>query len=399
MSPYEHVQPGSGTETLDHATPQGRGPSFLGRAMRWLKKYPWFLLFVILPTLVAAVYYFLIAADIYTSESRFVIKAPNQKQGQLSTIASIIQTTGLSAGQEQTNEVLDYIRSRNALADLSRKVDVRAIFASPDADVFSRYPRPFQPERFENLYKYYGKMVDAGLDLDTGTATLKVRAFTANDARMLNARLLGLSEALVNRLNERAQSKAIAEAEQRVGDAAARLSAARIALREYRNEEALLDPAKQATGVLDISNRLVAEQAALTAQLQSIQQSAPRHPAIPALRQRIAAIGRQIGAQNARAVGTDTGIASKLSQYDKFSVEQEFATQMLTAASANLEQARTEAQKQEFYLERVVDPNLPDAALLPARFTRVLVVFAAAICLYLIGWMLIVGILEHSPDD
>jgi len=26
-------------------------------------------------------------------------------------------------------------------------------------------------------------------------------------------------------------------------------------------------------------------------------------------------------------------------------------------------------------------------------------VAASAICLYFIGWMLIVGILEHSPDD
>ena len=36
--------------------------------------------------------------------------------------------------------------------------------------------------------------------------------------------------------------------------------------------------------------------------------------------------------------------------FEKLSVEQEFATQMLTAANASLEQARTDAQKQQFYL-------------------------------------------------
>ena len=38
---------------------------------------------------------------------------------------------------------------------------------------------------------------------------------------------------------------------------------------------------------------------------------------------------------------------------------------MLTAANTALEQARTEAEKQQFYIERVVEPNLPDLPLLP----------------------------------
>jgi capsular polysaccharide transport system permease protein len=98
-------------------------------------------------------------------------------------------------------------------------------------------------------------------------------------------------------------------------------------------------------------------------------------------------------------VGTPTAIASKLSAYEKLDVEQEFATQNLAAANTSLEQARTEAQKQQYYLERVVEPNKPDDATLPLRFKRILVVFAAALCLYFIGWMIVVGILEHAPED
>lgn len=364
-----------------------------------LRRYRWLLLFIFLPTLITAIYYSLIAADEYVSESRFVIKAPNQRQQQLSTLANLIQTTGLSAGQEQTNEVLDYIRSRNALIDLQRRVDVKKRFQSPLADVFSRYPTPLRRDRFENLYKYYGTMVDAHLDRDTESAVLTVKAFTAQDAQRLNATLLNLSESLVNRLNDRAQSKAIVEARKRVADAENRLRNARLALRTYRNAQSLLDPGKQATGVLEVSNRLVAEQVALRAQMQSIAKVAPQNPAIPALRDRIAAIGTQIAAQNGRAVGTDSGLASKLSEYENRAVEQDFATQALTAASTTLEQARTEAQRQQFYLERVVEPDTPDLALFPKRLKSILVVAAAAACLYFIGWMLIVGILEHAPED
>jgi len=161
----------------------------------------------------------------------------------------------------------------------------------------------------------------------------------------------------------------------------------------------LLDPTKQGTGVLEISNKLISEQAGLQAQLDLMQRVAPRNPAIPTLKNRIAAVGRAVAAQNGRAVGTPTGIASKLGSYENLQVEQEFATQMLTAANASLESARTDAQKQQFYLERVVEPNKPDDSTLPHRLKQILTAFGASLCLYFIGWMLVVGILEHSPDD
>ncbi len=370
-----------------------------GRTIRWARRRRWVLLFVVLPTFAASIYNLMIASDIYISESRFVIKAPSQKQAQLSSLANLIQTTGLSGGQEQTNEVLGYLRSRNALSDLEKLTEVRARFATQAADPFSRYPAPLVDDRFENLFKYYGKMVDAQLDADTGMAVLKVKAFTPDDALALNARLLDLSEGLVNKLNVRSQNKAISEAERRVKESETRLRQARIALRQYRNDVALLDPAKQATGVLDVTNRLVGEQAALRAQLETLQRVAPRNPSIGALRNRIAAIGAQIASQNSRVVGSNGGIASRLTEYEDLAVEQEFATQVVTAANASLEQARTEAQRQQFYLERVVEPNRPDVPLLPRRLLQVLVVFATSICLYLIGWMLVVGILEHAPED
>jgi capsular polysaccharide transport system permease protein len=174
---------------------------------------------------------------------------------------------------------------------------------------------------------------------------------------------------------------------------------ARVALSAYRNQANIIDPERQAQGVLEISNRLTTEQAALQAQLDLMLQVAPQNPAIPALRERIIAIGAAIEKQNNRAVGTPRAIASKLATFEKLNIEQEFATQMLTAANTSLEQARAEAQKQQFYLERVVEPNLPDDPALPNALKQVLIVLGASVCLYFIGWMLIVGVLEHSPED
>ena len=364
-----------------------------------LKRWRWFGLFVIVPSLLAMIYFGVLASDVYVSESRFIIKSPDRKPASMSSLAGLIQTTGLSPGQEQTKEIMDYLRSRDALRDLGKRVDVRQAFMSPEADRLSRFPPLFHGDSFEDLYDYYGSMVETRLDHETGMAVLTVNAFEPAQAQVLNENLLQLSEALVNRLNERANIKTIKEAEDRVELAQARVRKARTDLGQYRNSAALLDPAQQGMGILEVSNGLIAQEAAMRAKLAEVQRAAPSHPSIPALRQRISALSEQIAAQTGRAVGTPSGIASKMSGYENLMVEQEFATQMLTAANGALEQARAEASKQQYYLERVVQANKPDAALLPARIKEILTVIFASLCLYLIGWMLVVGILEHAPED
>lgn len=386
-------------EALDASVSIEREPTLGARTRRWINRQRWFILFVILPVLASTVYYGFFASDIYVSEARFVIKAPDQKRATSSTLANFIQTTGLSAGAEQTNEMLDYVRSRNALGDLSKNINVRAVYMRPEADWLSGYPPALRRDNFENLYKYYGRMVSANLDHDTNLAVLKVKAFTPRDAHAMAAGLLDLSENLVNRLNARAQAKQIAEAEGRVREAEGRVRNARIAMRQYRNTERLLDPSKEASGVLQVSTELTAQRAALQAQLQAIQAGAPRNPSIPALRSRIMAIDAQISGQAGRATGTPSGLASKLTQYENLLVEQEFAAQMFNTANASLEQSRAEALRQQFYLERVVEPNTPDMALLPHRLSEILTVAGVCLCLYMVGWMLVVGILEHRPES
>lgn len=366
----------------------------------WLAKWRWFAVVVVLPTLLSMIYYGLIASDIYVSESRFVIKSPDQKRSQMSTLANLIQTTGLSGGAEQTNEVLEYVRSRDALQALEKNIKIRGAYSAPRGDFLSRFPVPiFGEDTFEDLFKYYGKMVNARLDSETGTAIVSVKAFNPKEAYAINEQLLSLSEELVNRLNVRAQAKGIAEAQKQVDLAMMRAKEARLALAQYRNSQELIDPGKQAVGVLEIANTMTSQRAALQAQLDQMQRVTPANPSIPALRQRIAAISAQIASQDSRVVGSNSGIASKMGGYENLLVEQEFATESLNVANAALVQARAEAVRQQFYLERIVDPNVPDRALLPHRLLNVIVVAAAAACLYFIGWMLIVGILEHAPDD
>lgn len=371
----------------------------LGKLGARLRKWRWFALVVLAPTLIASIYYGFIAADVYVSESRFVVKAPDKRASSLGSFSSFIQGAGLGGGQEQSSEILGYLRSRDALQDVSRTVDVRAMYSAEEADWLSGFPAPLSEGNFEDLYHFYSDMVFAGPDPESGLTTLRVNAFRPEDAQKLNAGLLDLSERLVNRLNERINSKAITEAEERVRLAEQRVRNARVQLAAFRNQSDLLNPEQQGMAVLSVSSNLITQEAAMRAKLAEVQAAAPNHPSLPAMRKRVAALAQQVAEQTGRAVGTPGGIASKLGGYETLLVEQEFATQMLTGAQASLEQARAEAVSQQYYLERVVEPNRPDDALLPARMKSILAVLFASLCLYLVGWMLVVGILEHAPDD
>jgi capsular polysaccharide transport system permease protein len=366
---------------------------------QFLYRNRWFVGVVLLPTLLAMLYYGLIASDQYVSESRFVVKNRADRPNQMASLASLLQTTGMSGGQEQTNEVMEYIRSRDALSELQKKYSVKGAYSSDAADFLSRYNAFWREDRFENLYLYYTHKIEAHVDTKSGLAVLEVRAFTPQDAQRINMLLLDYGEEMVNRLNATANQTGITEAQRRVAMAEQRTRSARIALAQYRNRESLLNPTEQGSAVLEITSKMITQQASLRAQLEVMQRVTPENPAIPALRDQISAIGQQIDAQTQRAVGSQGAISSKLANYENLQAEQEFASQALTAARASLEQAQNEASRQQYYLERVVQPNLPDLARLPQRLIQIITIFAVALSLYLIGWMLVVGILEHAPED
>jgi capsular polysaccharide transport system permease protein len=86
--------------TIDHETL--RQVVRKSRQNYWLVKHRWLALFVGIPTLIATAYYGFIASPIYVSQSSFVIKSPGQKAAPSLSLANLVQTTGFSAGQEQT---------------------------------------------------------------------------------------------------------------------------------------------------------------------------------------------------------------------------------------------------------------------------------------------------------
>ena len=206
---------------------------------RWAPSWP-FLICVILPTLLAAFYFLLIASPRYVSEARFIVRQAGQAQPD--ALGLTLQGVGLSATQTDAFAVHDYMRSRDAVAELDRSLDLSRLLGPPGADIFSRWPRPWESRSREGLHKGYQRFVTVGYDATTGISILRVEAYRPEDARRLAEALLTGGEGLVNRLNARSVADAVSQAETSRDEARERLSEAQRRLVAFRNRQRFIDP-------------------------------------------------------------------------------------------------------------------------------------------------------------
>src|SRR5438105_1467974 len=181
----------------------GLRPRAAGRIRGYLSSLNiWFWALVGLPTLVAGVYYFAIASDLYLSEAKFIVRSP--KQVQTNTIGALLQSTGIGRAVDDTAVVQDFITSRDAVRKLEQKNDLRAVFSRPEGDFVTRFPGIlFWRKDFEALFSRYDHFVSVETDTGTGLTALRVKAYRPEDDHRLASTLLGCSEQLINDLNDR----------------------------------------------------------------------------------------------------------------------------------------------------------------------------------------------------
>lgn len=366
------------------------------RLLRWAWAHRGSLFFVGLPTLLAMLYYFLLASDLYASEARIVVRSPSHMQ--ISGLAGLLQGSGISRAQDDVYSVHDFILSRDAVAAAGKRLDLRAIFSRPGADFIARYPNPLQRDTAEDFYKYWQHRVEVVFDTASGICTLTVKAFRPDDAQALARALLDEAEGLVNRLNERSHANAVRDAEIEVRQVERNVADAEAATLAYRKREILIDPGKASGAIMETQAKLQNELVQARARLAEMERSSPNSPLRTDLQAHVAELERQVGAQRSALAGGDGSMAPKISEYEQLQLRQEFASRELASALASLESARAEARRQQIYLDRVVEPNLPDKALYPKRLISVLIVFISAFLVYSIGRLLLAGVEEHAQD-
>lgn len=362
----------------------------------WRRINRLFLVLVAVPTLVSGLYFGLIASDVYISQSKFVIYNP-QTPIPAGGLGGLLQGVGLGNNSSYAaNAVHDYLLSRDALGDLEHTLQYRQMVSRPGIDPFNRFGGwVWFGTTFEQLFRYYTRMVGNDVDATTNISTLNVDAYTAADAQQVNQELLKLAQQLVNQMNARANQNSVQFYKQEVAQAEAKVQSTAEALARYRNHARVFSPAPQANLQAQLVGKLQDQLLTAQVQLGQMESSAPKNPRIPLLKKGIADVKKQIASQSAEVVGNPGSLASKSVEFERLSLGQGLAEKELAAAIASLEQARVQAQKQQLFIETIVTPNLPDEALEPKRWRGVLASLVVGLLLWGVFSVIFAGIREH----
>jgi capsular polysaccharide transport system permease protein len=353
-----------------------------------------FILSVLVPTTLALLYFGVFASDVYVSEARFVVRSPDKPT--TSGLGILLKTAGFSNAGDEIYAAQDYVISRDALQAINRDGAFVRSYSDPSISIFDRFNPLGSGGTFEDLFEYYQSKVKVDHETTSSITTLTVRAYTPQAAHFFNEKLLEMAEGTVNRLNERGREDLIRFATTEVSDAKQKARNAALALSAYRNREGVVDPEKQATTQLQMISKLQDGLIASKTQLLQLRAFAPDNPQIEVLETRVKGLSQEIDQQFGMVAGDRKSLAATAAQYQRLLVESQFADKNMAAAMASLQDAMNEARRKQAYVERIVQPNLPDEAIEPRRFRAILATFVFSIIVWGVLSMLFAGVREHQ---
>lgn len=364
---------------------------------------------VLLPTLLAALYFGVVASPQYVSEFRFSVTNVTPTlpgQASASTAVGGNQTNGISqalnsalggvGGQAtmgsgtQDYLVVDYLKSAQVISDIRAMMAVQSFYERPTIDKLSRFPRSGSKEDFE---RYWRRMVTARYDPVTGLAVAQVRAFSPGDAKQVADALVTLSERLVNNIALRSNLDAVKAAQQEVDQAQARLQSARQQISAFRTAHGVIDPTQSS---VPVNNQLEATLKQSIVQLQAQldvmnRQGLSGSPSADVVRAQLQSARGQLAgveSQVAKSSGDNQALVGMVSQYEQLNTQEQFAQNLLVGAMQSLVAAKATAAQQLLYLTPYVRPALADKPSYPQKLRSTLYFALVAAGIWLVGLML-----------
>jgi len=353
-----------------------------------------FVIMVLMPIGVSAAYLWNRAADQYISRVGFSVRT-EEVSSAIEMLGGIANLSGASS--TDTDILYQFLQSQELVRRIDNQLDLRGIWSrvDPEQDPYFAF-RP--PGTIEDLVEHWGRKVRIYYDGGTGLIDLDVLAFDPEDARAIAQAIFEESSAMINQLSAIAREDAISYARDELEQAQTRLTEARVALAEWRNENQTVDPAADTQGQMGLVTNLQAQLAEALIEFDILRDTTRENdPRITQAERRIAVIEERIVAERA-VLGTNgsTGVAfaDLVGEYERLVVDQEFAEQAYTAALAAFDAARNEARRQSRYLAAHVRPTLAEASEYPDRPT---ILITISLLLFLI-WS-VLALVAYSLRD
>ncbi|MBS1301754.1 sugar transporter [Loktanella sp. SALINAS62] len=334
-----------------------------------------FVLIVILPAALSAFYLWTRAADQYASTVGFTVRTE-----EAATPADMLSGLGggLAGGgpaSRETDILYEFIRSQEMVRRVDDAMDLRTLYsAHSDTDPLLSFDP--QGATIEDLTDYWQRMVRISYDSTSGLMELLVLAFNPADATRIAEEIFEQSSTLINQLSQIARDDATRYAQEDLLVAVDRLKYVREALTKFRLQNQIVDLNADIQGQMGLLNTLQAQQAAALIEYDLISETAnasdPRvaqaRRRLEVIESRIAEERRKFGSGNRSTDPEGVEYAETVAEFERLSVDREYAENAYALALSAFDVARGEANRQSFYLAPYITPTLAEKSQYPQRW-------------------------------
>lgn len=328
--------------------------------------------FVLLPTLLAGIYYYRIATPLYGTKSAFVIQ---QAEAQATGLGAMFRGTQFATSQDSIT-VQSYLQSRDAMLRLDADLGFKAHFSQPWIDPVQR----LSPDATnEDAYRVYKRNVRIGYDPSEGLVNLEVIAADPVVSQKFSEALIGYAEEQVDQLTQRLREDQMKGARDSYQDAERKVAAAQQKVLALQEKLGVLDPKTETTVIMNQVSTFEVQLRKKELELQALlDNSNPNQARVDGARADIERLRMTIADLRAEMTQGGAGTASLASVTGQLRIaEADLETRqlMLSQALQQLETARIEANRQVRYLSLGVSPVAPDEATYPRAFENTLLAF------------------------
>ncbi|WP_424941096.1 sugar transporter [Aliiroseovarius sp. S253] len=352
-----------------------------------------FVIGVLAPILLATLYLYVIAKDQYASYLGFSVRAEDSASP-VEMLGGITELAGSSSGAD-TDVLFEFIQSQRIVRLVDEKLDLRKMYHMPSDPVFGIDP----DVTIEGLQKFWGRVVKVFYDSGSGLIEVRVTAFDPDDAKAVADAIYDESTVMINKLTAVARDDATSYARSELEKAVERLSNARAAIQKFRLETQIIDPEADIVGRMGLLNSLQNQLASAQIDLDILMQTAREgDPRLIQARRRVDVIEQRLANERDRFSATDGTVngayANLIGDYERLSVDKQFAEQAYLSALAGVDAATAEASRKSRYLAAYIEPTLAEKPQYPRRL-----IILATLAGFLIGIWIVATMIYYSIRD
>ena len=341
------------------------------------------LVFVALPTLLCAWYFYVVATPLYATKSEFVIQQSANPAAAAGGFGGMLQGSPFATSQDSI-AVQGYLQSREAMQRLDKDHGFVAHFSQPLIDPIRR----LDPDATaEAAYKTYKRNVLISYDPTEGIIKLEVIAADPAKSAEFARALIGYAEGQVDQLTQRLRGDQMKGARESYEEAEANMLASQRRVVELQEQFKVLSSEVEVTlittQITQLDTLLTQDKLSLS-QMQA--NAKPNSSRMDPLIRRIGALESEIATLRSKLTeDSDSGQSLAKVQGDLLVAQADVQTRQLLLAQSlqSMESARIEANRQVRYLSLSVSPVPPDEATYPRAFENSMVALLVFAGIYL----------------